>query len=70
MEEGYVKVFVDGRLKGVYIVMDKVSVGVTVIIMCVVILAEGITIIENVARESEIVDIANFLITLGAKISG
>lgn len=50
--------------------MDKVSVGVMVIIMCVVILAEGITIIENVARESEIVDIANFLITLGAKISG
>lgn len=50
--------------------MDKVSVGVTVIIMCVVILVEGITIIENVVCELEIVDIVNFLITLGVKISG
>lgn len=70
LEEGYVKVFVDGRLKGVYIVMDKVSVGVMVIIMCVVILVEGIMIIENVVCELEIVDIVNFLIMLGVKISG
>lgn len=70
LEEGYVKVFVDGCLKGVYIVMDKVSVGVMVIIMCVVILVEGIMIIENVVCELEIVDIVNFLIMLGVKISG
>lgn len=50
--------------------MDKVSVGATVTIMCAATLAEGTTIIENAAREPEIVDTANFLITLGAKISG
>ena len=69
LEEGYVKASVDGRLKGAHIVMDKVSVGATVI-MCAATLAEGTTIIENAAREPEIVDTANFLITLGAKISG
>ncbi|STJ09125.1 UDP-N-acetylglucosamine L-carboxyvinyltransferase [Escherichia coli] len=41
-----------------------------VTIMCAATLAEGTTIIENAAREPEIVDTANFLITLGAKISG
>ncbi len=66
LEEGYVKA-VDGRLKGAHIVMDKVSVGATVTIMCAATLAEGTTIIENAAREPEIVDTANFLITLGAK---
>ena len=70
VEEGYVKASVDGRLKGAHIVMDKVSVGATVTIMCAATLAEGTTIIENAAREPEIVDTANFLITLGAKISG
>lgn len=70
LEEGYVKASVDGRLKGAHIVMDKVSVGATVTIMCAATLAEGTTIIENAAREPEIVDTANFLITLGAKISG
>lgn len=70
LEEGYVKASVDGRLKGAHIVMDKVSVGATVTIMCAATLAEGTTIIENAAREPEIVDTANFLIALGAKISG
>ena len=70
LEEGYVKASVDGRLKGAHIVMDKVSVGATVTIMCAATLAEGKTIIENAAREPEIVDTANFLNTLGAKISG
>ena len=70
LEEGYVKAAVDGRLKGAHIVMDKVSVGATVTIMCAATLAEGKTIIENAAREPEIVDTANFLNTLGAKISG
>ncbi len=70
LEEGYVKASVDGRLKGAHIVMDKVSVGATVTIMCAATTAEGTTIIENAAREPEIVDTANFLITLGAKISG
>ncbi|SUG13050.1 UDP-N-acetylglucosamine 1-carboxyvinyltransferase [Salmonella enterica subsp. arizonae] len=70
LEEGYVKASVDGRLKGAHIVMDKVSVGATVTIMCAATLAEGTTIIENAAREPEIVDTANFLVALGAKISG
>ncbi|TXH65456.1 MAG: UDP-N-acetylglucosamine 1-carboxyvinyltransferase [Tolumonas sp.] len=70
LEEGYVKAAVNGRLKGAQIVMDKVSVGATVTIMCAATLAEGKTVIENAAREPEIVDTANFLNTLGAKISG
>ncbi|MCL2892759.1 UDP-N-acetylglucosamine 1-carboxyvinyltransferase [Brenneria tiliae] len=70
LEEGYVKASVDGRLQGAHIVMDKVSVGATVTIMSAATLAEGTTIIENAAREPEIVDTANFLNTLGAKISG
>ena len=70
LEEAYVKASVDGRLKGAHIVMDKVSVGATVTIMCAATLAEGKTIIENAAREPEIVDTANFLNTLGAKITG
>ena len=70
LEEGYVKASVNGRLKGAHIVMDKVSVGATVTIMSAATLAEGTTVIENAAREPEIVDTANFLVTLGAKISG
>ncbi|WP_413111135.1 UDP-N-acetylglucosamine 1-carboxyvinyltransferase [Thaumasiovibrio sp. DFM-14] len=70
LEEGYVKASVDGRLKGAHIVMDKVSVGATVTIMCAATLAEGKTVIENAAKEPEIVDTAAFLNTLGAKISG
>lgn len=70
LEEGYVKASVNGRLKGAHIVMDKVSVGATVTIMSAATLATGTTIIENAAREPEIVDTANFLNTLGARISG
>ncbi len=70
LDEGYVKATVEGRLKGASIVMDKVSVGATVTIMTAATLAEGTTIIENAAREPEIEDTANFLNTLGAKISG
>ena len=70
LEEGYVKASVNGRLKGAHIVMDKVSVGATVTIMSAATLATGKTIIENAAREPEIVDTANFLNTLGAKITG
>lgn len=70
LEEGYIKASVDGRLRGAHIVMDKISVGATVTIMSTATLADGTTIIENAAREPEIVDTANFLITLGAKIQG
>ncbi len=70
LDEGYVKAEVDGRLKGAHIVMDKVSVGATITIMCAAVLAEGKTILDNAAREPEIEDTANFLNALGAKISG
>ncbi|MDE9435628.1 UDP-N-acetylglucosamine 1-carboxyvinyltransferase [Xenorhabdus bovienii] len=70
LNEGYVKASVDGRLKGASIVMDKVSVGATVTIMTAATLAEGTTVIENAAREPEIEDTADFLNTLGAKITG
>lgn len=70
LDEGYVKAHVDGRLKGAHIVMDKVSVGATVTIMSAATLAEGTTVIENAAREPEIVDCAKFLNMLGAKITG
>lgn len=70
LEEGYVKATVEGRLKGAHIVMDKVSVGATITIMTAATLAEGETIIENAAREPEIVDTAKFLNTLGANITG
>jgi UDP-N-acetylglucosamine 1-carboxyvinyltransferase len=70
LEDGYVKASVDGRLKGAHIVMDKVSVGATITIMCAAALAEGKTVLDNAAREPEIEDTAEFLNTLGAKISG
>ncbi len=70
LDEGYVKAEVDGRLKGARIIMDKVSVGATVTIMAAATLAEGQTIIENAAKEPEIVDCAAFLSAIGAKISG
>ena len=70
LDEGYVKATVDGRLKGAHIVMDKVSVGATVTIMSAATLAEGTTVIENAAREPEIVDTADFLNAMGAKITG
>lgn len=70
LDEGYVKAEVDGRLKGAHIVMDKVSVGATITIMCAATLAEGTTTLDNAAREPEIEDTANFLNAIGAKISG
>ncbi|RKF15910.1 UDP-N-acetylglucosamine 1-carboxyvinyltransferase [Alginatibacterium sediminis] len=70
VEDGYVKARVDGRLKGAHIFMDMVSVTGTENLMSAAALAEGTTVIENAAREPEIVDLANFLNSLGAKISG
>lgn len=70
LDEGYVKAEVDGRLTGNTIVMDKISVGATITIMCAAALAKGKTIIENAAREPEIEDTAAFLNALGARITG
>lgn len=70
LEDGYVKAYVDGRLIGTHIVMEKVSVGATLSIMIAATLAKGTTVIENAAREPEIADTAEFLNKMGAKISG
>ncbi|MBR8838586.1 MAG: UDP-N-acetylglucosamine 1-carboxyvinyltransferase [Stigonema ocellatum SAG 48.90 = DSM 106950] len=59
-----------GRLKGARIYLDIASVGATENLMMAATLAEGETIIENAAREPEVVDLANFCIAMGAKIKG
>ena len=59
-----------GRLKGGQIYLDVVSVGATMNIMLAASLAEGMTIIENAAKEPHIVDLANFLNSMGADIMG
>ena len=58
------------ELKGTHIYMDKVSVGATINIMMAAVLAEGKTTIENAAKEPHIVDVANFLNSMGANIKG
>ena len=58
------------KLVGTTIYLDKVSVGATINVMLASVLAEGTTIIENVAKEPHVVDIANFLNTMGADIRG
>ena len=58
------------RLKGNRIYLDYPSVGATINIMLTAALAEGTTIIENAAREPEIVNLANYLTVMGARIKG
>lgn len=58
------------RLKGARLVLDMVTVTGTENLMMAATLADGTTIIENAAREPEVVDLANFLIAMGAKIEG
>lgn len=70
LKEGYVRASIGGRLQGAHILLDKVSVGATVTIMCAATLADGTTAIDNAAQEPEIADTAHFLNILGAKISG
>ena len=59
-----------GRLKGATVYLDVVSVGATMNIMMAAVLAEGVTTIENAAKEPHIVDLANFLNSMGADIMG
>ena len=58
------------KLTGTSIYMDVVSVGATINVMLAAVLAEGTTIIDNAAKEPHIVDVANFLNTMGADIRG
>ncbi|NRS47639.1 UDP-N-acetylglucosamine 1-carboxyvinyltransferase [Brevibacillus sp. HB2.2] len=68
--QGFIEATVEGRLKGAKIYLDIASVGATENIMMAAALAEGTTLIENAAEEPEIVDLANFLNRMGAKIRG
>jgi UDP-N-acetylglucosamine 1-carboxyvinyltransferase len=70
VEDGYIKASVEGRLKGAHIFMDIVTVTGTENVMMAATLADGVTIIENAAREPEVVDLANCLVKMGAIISG
>lgn len=69
VENGYICATAD-RLKGAEILMDVVTVTGTENLMMAATLAEGTTILENAAREPEVVDLANCLISMGAKIEG
>ena len=69
VENGYIKARVD-RLKGARLVMDITTVTGTENLMMAATLADGITVIENAAREPEVTDLASCLISMGAKIKG
>jgi UDP-N-acetylglucosamine 1-carboxyvinyltransferase len=69
IEGGYIRARA-GRLKGVRLVLDTVTVTGTENLMMAAALADGETVIENAAREPEVIDLANFLVAMGAKIKG
>jgi UDP-N-acetylglucosamine 1-carboxyvinyltransferase len=69
-DSGYIRASTKGRLKGVRLALDIVTVTGTENLMMAATLAEGLTVIENAAREPEVKDLANCLNKMGAKISG
>jgi UDP-N-acetylglucosamine 1-carboxyvinyltransferase len=69
IENGYIRARA-GRLRGARLVLDTVTVTGTENLLTAAVLAEGETVLENAAREPEVVDLANFLIAMGAKIRG
>jgi UDP-N-acetylglucosamine 1-carboxyvinyltransferase len=69
VENGFIKARAD-RLQGAHIVFDTVTVTGTENLLMAAVLAEGETVLENAAREPEVLDLANFLATLGAQIEG
>ncbi len=70
IEDGYIDAKVDGRLRGAPIFLDTVTVGGTENLLMAATLADGQTVIENAAREPEIVDLARCLQAMGAQIKG
>lgn len=70
LDGGYIKASAAGRLKGTKIFMDLISVTGTENLMMAAVLAEGTTVIENAAREPEVLDLATCLNAMGADISG
>jgi len=69
IEDGYIRAQAD-RLRGAHLVMDKVTVTGTENLMMAAVLAEGETVLDNAAREPEVIDLANFLRAMGAQIDG
>jgi len=69
IEHGMIKAKAE-HLRGCHIYMDVVSVGATINIMMAAVMAEGQTIIENAAKEPHVVDLANFLNSMGANVKG
>ena len=69
-ENGYFQLCAENGLRGSSIYFDVASVGATVNVILAAVLAEGTTVIENAAREPHIVDLANFLNSAGANITG
>ena len=67
---GFIEAEVEGRLKGAKVYLDFPSVGATENIMMAAVLADGVTILDNCAKEPEIVDLANYLNKMGAKVKG
>ncbi|MEM1173222.1 MAG: UDP-N-acetylglucosamine 1-carboxyvinyltransferase [Pseudomonadota bacterium] len=69
VENGFIKARAD-RLRGAHIVFDTVTVTGTENLLMAAVLAEGVSVLENAAREPEVIDLAEFLISMGAKIDG
>ncbi len=69
VEDGFIKARAEG-LKGAHIVFDTVTVTGTENLLMAAVLADGETVLENAAREPEVLDLANFLTGMGAKIEG
>jgi len=69
IEDGYIRARAD-HLHGAHIVLDQVTVTGTENLMMAAVLADGKTVIENAAREPEVVDLANFLNAIGGRVSG
>jgi UDP-N-acetylglucosamine 1-carboxyvinyltransferase len=68
--QGYIEARIKGRLKGAKIYLDVASVGATENIMMAAALASGTSLIENAAKEPEIVDLANYINAMGGKVRG
>jgi UDP-N-acetylglucosamine 1-carboxyvinyltransferase len=69
IDDGYIRARAD-RLKGAHVFFDMVSVTGTANLLMAAVLADGETVLENAAREPEVEDLANFLISMGAQIEG
>jgi UDP-N-acetylglucosamine 1-carboxyvinyltransferase len=69
IDDGYIRARAD-RLRGAHVFFDKVSVTGTENLLMAAVLAEGETVLENAAREPEVQDLADFLISMGARIEG